>query len=720
VDILGGIFKRSHPPFGHSYTISTFAGGGLPVNVAGPSASIGNPSGIAADAAGNIFLVGQNALLRLDGKTGILTRVAGNGTPGFSGDGGPATSAQLAGPSGVAVDSAGTLYIADSGNYRVRKVANGIISTVAGNGTMGFSGDQGPATSAQLSGPNGIAVDSSGNLYICDSVTSRVRKVSGGVIASIAGTGFIERVEGGYRVHNPATDAQLIQPRFVAVDAAGNVYIADYHKHRIRKVSNGAITTVAGTEEQGFSGDGGPATSAQLWGPSGVAVDSTGALYIADTYNHRIRQVSNGIITTVVGNGTRGFGGDNGPANAAALSSPESVAVDSSGNVYITDRGNGRIRKVSNGVITTVAGTGTFSFGGDGGPATSAQLHLYTPIGDFPSTRPEPLSGVAVDSAGNVYIADELNQRVRRISGGVITTIAGSAATSGRESGDNGPATSAELRNLIGVAVDSKGTFYVGGAYSHRIRKVSGGVITTVAGNGTSGFSGDDGPAASAQVNSPLGVAVDSAGNLFIADTGNHRIRKVSRGVITTVAGNGTQGFSGDNGPALSAQLSFPRGIAVDSAGSLYFVDGQPKLSERGNFSYRVRKVSKGVITTVAGGGASTASPTPGGRPLTVMESLLRQMGDNGPATSARLFNPVSLAVDSAGDLYIADVDMGRIRKVSKGVIATIAGGGASFGDHGPATNARLSPRGLAVDRHGNIYVADSAHNRIRLLKPSL
>jgi uncharacterized protein (TIGR03437 family) len=304
------------------------------------------------------------------------------------------------------VDSAGNLYIADTLDNRIRKVSNGVISTVAGNGTPGFSGDNGLATSAELNGPVGVAVDSAGNLYIADSGNYRVRKVSGGVITTVAGSGGP-----GYPLvgdNGPAVHAQL-NPVGVAVDSGGNLYIADVGNDRIRKVSNGVITTVAGTGATGFSGDDGPATSAHLDEPWGVAVDATGNLYIADTDNSCIRKVSNRVITTVAGTGTQGFSGDNGPATNAQLNSPWGVAVDPAGNLYVADRNNNRIRKVSGGVITTVAGNGMLGFSGDDGPATSAETYGPT--------------GVAVDSAANVYVAEVGSNRIR------ILTPVGSTCT---------------------------------------------------------------------------------------------------------------------------------------------------------------------------------------------------------------------------------------------------------------------------------------------------
>ena len=333
---------------------------------------------------------------------GDINTVAGTGTPGFSGDEGPATAAKLQQPYGVAVDGSGNLYIADASNHRVRKVnGSGTITTVAGIGSAGFSGDGGPATSAELSDPYGVAVDGSGNLYIADTLNHRVRKVDGsGTITTVAGTGTAGfSGDGGL-----ATSAELDGPWGMAVDGSGNLYIADQGNSRVRKVDGaGTITTVAGTITTGFSGDEGPATSAELFYPEGVAVDGSGNLYIAEHSNERVRKVNgSGTITTVAGTGTAGFSGDGGSATAARFNAPYAVAVDGSGDLYIADYFNQRVRKVNgSGTITTVAGIGSAGFSGDGGSATSAQLN--GPI------------GLAVDGASNLYIADLANQRVRKV-----------------------------------------------------------------------------------------------------------------------------------------------------------------------------------------------------------------------------------------------------------------------------------------------------------------
>ena len=417
------------------------------------------------------------------------------------------------------MDGAGNVYIADEGNDRIRKVDSaGVITTVAGTGVRGSSGDGGPAVDARLWSPSSVAVDGAGNLFFADSGNDRIRKVgAAGTITTVAGTG--EFGDGG-----PAVNARLYRPSDVAVDGAGNVFIADSFNDRIRKVdATGTISTVAGTGRIGFGGDGGPAVNARLYRPSGVAVDGVGNVFIADSFNDRIRKVdASGTISTVAGTGRSGFGRGGGPAVQARLSRPSGVAVDGAGNLFIADSGNNRIRKVdATGTISTVAGTGRTGFGGDGGPAVNARL-----------SRP---SGVAVDGAGNLFIADSGNDRIRKVdSAGVITTVAGTVEFG--FSGDGGPAVQAQLHGPSGVAVDGAGNVYIADRDNKRIRKVDAtGTIATIAGTVEFGFSGDGGPASQAQLRNPEGVAVDGADNLFIADSGNHVVRK-----LTPVGGSDT------------------------------------------------------------------------------------------------------------------------------------------------------------------------------------
>ena len=343
------------------------------------------------------------SLFAITVKAQFINIVAGNGSNGFSGDGGKALAAELDQPAGVTVDTAGNIYIADYDNNRIRKVTNGIITTVAGGGKSGL-GDGGLATSAELGGPAGVTVDASGNIYIAEQVNNRIRKVTpNGIITTVAGGGNIP-VFSGLGDGGLATSAVLSDPTGVAVDASGNIYIDDFLNNRIRKVdTNGIINTIAGGGTSGALGDGGLATSAELSDPLGIAIDSNGNIYIADAGNYRIRKVdTNGIISTVAGNGTQGYSGDNSAAIAAELSYVESVAVDALGNIYIGDGGNSVVRKVdTKGIITTVAGNGIAGVSGDGDIATNAELV-------------DPQS-VALNSVGDIYIADRTSDLIRKV-----------------------------------------------------------------------------------------------------------------------------------------------------------------------------------------------------------------------------------------------------------------------------------------------------------------
>ena len=558
--------------------------GGLAVN-----AQLNSPQGIAFDPNGNMYIAdSRNNRIRQVSPTGIIATFAGNGTvspgggPSAYGDGGPATSAQLHLPMGVAVDTNFNVYIADTGDNTIRKVtADGNIATIAGDSFPSYQGDAGLAINAELHGPEDVAVDSSGNIYIADTQNAYVRKVTtDGNINFIAGDGSIGFTgDGGY-----ATSAGLIAPFALAVDSSGNVYFAENGDSRIRKIDAKSldISTVAGNGTPGFTGDGSTATNAEINSPTGVAVDSAGNLYIADSLNCRIRKVaSGGNISTLAGNGTLSYSGDGGAASKAQLNTPQGVAADAAGNLYLSDTLNNVVRKVSpNGIISNYAGNGGAGSSGDGSAATSAQLN-----------GPQ---GLAVDASGNLFIADTLNAKVRKVSAsGVISTVAGSGTPG--YGGDGAAAASAQLNLPIGVAVDSSGNLYIADFGNSRVRKVSANNISTVAGNGSAGYSGDGGQAVKAQLNGPQGVAVDAAGNLYIADTENNAIREVTAGgLIATVAGNGIAGYSGDGGQATSAQVGNPVGLAVDAAGDIFTVDASARVRQ---------VYPNGLIATIAGNG---------------------------------------------------------------------------------------------------------------------
>jgi uncharacterized protein (TIGR03437 family) len=530
--------------------------GGLAIN-----ATLHLPSGVCLDSSGNVYIAdtADNTIRKVT-TDGIINTVAGeNEYGGYSGDTFAAIAANLHTPLDVAVDSSGNIYIADSANAAIREVvaSTGIINTVAGNAAIADTGDTGPATSASLLTPYAVTVDSAGNFYFVENGDGVVRKVTVAtqIITRLAGNGTAGFSGDG----SAATKAQLNFPGGMALDSSGNIYIADSLNYRIRKVSGSNISTSAGNGVLSYSGDGGPANDAELNTPEAVAVDSSGNVYIADTRNNVVRKVSStGVISTIAGNGTAGYSGDGGPPTAAMLSSPQGIAVDSSGNVYVADTQNARVRKISGGSISTVAGNGTPGYSGDGGAGTAAQL--YVPI------------GVAVDASGNLYIADFTNNRVRKVSGGTISTVAGNGLSG--YSGDGGAATAGQLNGPSDVAVDSNGNLYIADLNNNAIREVVGGKITTVAGTGLPGVSGDGGPATAALVGNPTGIALDTAGNIYIV-SGSATVRKVyaNTGFITTIAGNGTIGYSGDGGSAPLGELNGAIAVAVTSNGNVYVAD---------------------------------------------------------------------------------------------------------------------------------------------------
>jgi sugar lactone lactonase YvrE len=660
--------------------ISTIAGNGTAGyggdGAAAGGALVNGPNGLAIDSSGQLYLSdsGNDRLRRID-STGVIQSIAGDGTTSFGGDGSSAVSAALSNPYGVAADGTGNYYIADLGNNRVRKVDSfGTISTIAGTVAAGFSGDGGPGILASLNAPQSVAADGSGNVFIADFANNRVRKVDpSGTITTVAG-GWP-----GSGVTVPGLGSALGGPTHMARDAQGNLYIASQFFNDVLKLDlTGNLSVVAGNGVAGYGGDGGPATAASLNAPYGVTVDSAGDLFIADLQNQRVRKVdATGVISTVAGTGVAGFGGDGGLATAANLNYPQDVAFDTAGNLYINDAFNGRIRKIDpSGIITTVAGNGQHYFSGDGGPATAASF-------DF-------AYAIALDSLGRLYIAEPNSSRVRMVdSTGTITTVVGTGVKGA--GGDGGPAAAATLAGPYALTFDAVGNMYIGDVFY--IRKVdSAGFISTIAGDGLAGFSGDGGPAIAAGLIAEGGIAVDGSGNIYFADYNNERIRTIdASGTINTIAGSGFSTFGGDGGPAALSSLNSPSGVAADKNGNLYIAD---------QYNYRIRKVdSNGVITTLAGNGVNGFG------------------GDLGPATTASLASPQTVAADSAGNVYIADLHNARVRKVDTGgTITTIAGTGgySSYqGDGGPATSATLIPYGVAVDASGIVYIADMNGNHI-------
>ncbi|MGC1967209.1 MAG: choice-of-anchor D domain-containing protein [Candidatus Acidiferrales bacterium] len=683
-------------------TISTVAGGQLPNNVPNTGAGLEGVYGVVRDSTGNLYVITDVGVIYKATPSGTTTIYAGNITGGYTGDGKLATAATLDEPFAGALDANGNLYFSDSQNCVIRKItaSTGIITTVVGNGNCNYTGDRGPAGSATLNFPQGVAIDALGDIFIVDYNNDVVRRVDGStnVITTFAGTGNVGYAGDG----GAATQATLNFPVGVATDTAGNVYIADAGNNVVRFVNatTDIITTVAGTGNPGYAGDGGQATSALLTYPAAVAVDSSNNLYIADTDNAVIRKVDgNHNITTIIGNNQYGFGGDGGPALQATLTNPFGVAVDGTGDVWVADYWNNRIRMYSaaTGIFNSVVGNGSVY---DGLAATSGSLY-------FPR-------GPALDSQGNLYITDEGNNRIREVSAttGIISTVAGTNVPCAQPTlpcGDGGQATAAAFYGPHSVNLDPTDTYMnIADSGDNRLRQVNTdtGIISTIAGTGIAGFSGDGGPASAAQINSPRAPNYDSLGNLYFVDTSNHRVRKIDKttGFISTVVGSGgfastnqgcqNGGYTGDGGPATMATLQCPLGLAIDANDNLYIADYL-------NSAIREVDAKTQIITTIVGNG------TPG------------YTGDNGPASKATLSFPDRVSVNGAGNLFISDTGNNVVRRVDAltQIITTFAGSGAFgfSGDGGPALSAALAqPTGVVVTDSGDLYLGDLLNNRIR------
>lgn len=655
--------------------ISTLIGGWLGDGSLATSAALVNPNDVAIDTLGNLYIADAgNHRIRKVTPGGVISTFAGNGLTGFVGDGGQASAAQLSMPSSIFIDANDNFYVADTGNGRIRKITPaGIISTIAGSGLGDSSGDGGLATDAGLNSPQDVVVDVTGEVYVSEFAGNRIRRFTeGGNISTVAGTGSAGFAGDG----GPGVVAALRQPTAMTLDGVGNLYFADSANYRVRKLdTNGVITTVAGngsgscstaaasatassillptglefddsgnlyiasacnriqkvapggsistiagTLEFGFGGDGFPAVYATLNLPVGLALGPGGSLYIADYFNHRVRRIApDQTIGTVAGSA---YSGDGGQALGAGLGLPMGTAFDAAGNFYIAESAYHRVRKVTPaGIISTFAGDGVGRFAGDSGLAVEASL--FNPV------------DVAVDPSGNVYIADLWNGRIRIVdSGGIIRTFAGNGDTG--TSGENVNPLDA-LLSPTSLALDADGNVFV--ATFSTIRKIVGGTsIVTVAGSALNGGFNGDGPALTSNLRRPASIAFDHAGNLVIADTGNNRIRKVVNGSLVTIAGAVGGGFSGDGGQAALAAVRSPRGLAIDAIGNLHF-------SDAGN--HRIRTIStSGVIATIAGTGINGFG------------------GDGGPAVSGNLALPQQIAVDAAGNLLVSDYYNGRIRRI--------------------------------------------------------
>lgn len=610
-------------------TVTTYAGiGRAAFGGDGAQATLAaiNAYNIAADSRGVLYIAdaGNNRIRKVT-TDGVISTVAGSARFGSSGDNGPATSAQLNFPQGVAVDRNGVLYIADTLNNRIRRVSiDGIITTFAGNGTATTSGDGGNPVFAGIPSPTRVSLDQAGNLYVVSS--NRVRRITpGGQISTFAGNG-----QAGYTGDGgPATQATFYSINGVTEDSKGGILICDYTNDRIRRVDgNGIITTFAGAGH--FVGDNGPATDAIMKFPEGVTMASDGTMYITDAENYRLRAISpNGVMRTVLGNGVASFA--DGPATSARAGLVGGVLLHSDGSLYFSDSSNHRIRKLSTtGQVSTVAGNGSAGFGGDESPATVARLNVPY--------------GLAFDANNNLYVADSANHRIRKITPeGVITTAAGIGT--GGFSGDGGRATLARLNSPRAVTFDRLGSMYISDGLNNRVRKVDlNGIITTIAGDGNCCSGGDNGPALSARIGLPAGLLFDSGGNLVVAAYNADQIRRISPdGNIITIAGTGSFGWSGDGGVATQARLDGPIGLFLDNSGNLFFAD---------QANHRIRKLSPLIPSTlsIAGGDGQTgAKGSLLAAPLTVKVVSRDGIGVPGvPVTFTVIGGPIVLASETA------------------------------------------------------------------------
>lgn len=733
-------------------------------------ASLANPNGVAADGQGNLFIGDEiNSRIRKVDADGVITTIAGEGIFDVhaKGDGGQATAARLGSPQGVFVTANGDIYFADSSFHRIWKVdPSGLITIVAGLDEGGFSGDGGSATDAQLNAPEDVAIDSNGTIFIADSDNHRIRMIkSDGIILTIAGSGGIEYDGGGFSGDGGlAIEALLNAPQGVAVGPNGGIYIADSENHRIRRVrTDGIIETIAGDGESGYSGDGGPATQAKLYRPVDVLVTNNGIVYIADFYNHCVRRVDGqGNIETVAGLPTGkydfesgGFEGDGGPATMAKFNRVNAIAFDLFGNLYVSDLENHRIRKIeaienvemdqstipgnfsgagktdvdgpggtTNSVSSTVAGSGresgyvytvagsgefgifeTATFSGDGGLGVEAVLN-----------RPE---GIAIGPKGGIFIADKMNDRIRRVDpgDGTIVTVVGGGEI--RDNGDVGLSTEVNLSYPHGLFFGGDGFLYFTTSLDNMVYKcdLSTSIITKVAGKGRSyddHFQGDGGKAVDAWLGSPQDVYAYSDGTLLIADGKHHGIRRIGAdGTISTIAGSGpfeqdAGDFSGDGGLATEARLNGPAAVTVGPEGGIYIADV---------LNHRIRKVNaNGMISTIAGNGESGLYSG-------------NYSGDGGPATVASLDQPTDVLVTNEGIIYIADSGNYCIRRIgSDGIISTVVGDNDAEdnygipqegfdGDGGLSTEAKFDYlSGIVFDSSGNLYISDSGNHRVRIV----
>ncbi|MGZ5445131.1 MAG: NHL repeat-containing protein [Thermoanaerobaculia bacterium] len=689
------------------------------LTVTGESAGAGSSAGLAG-----LQLV-QTAVAPRDTPPPLtVTTFAGmaepsdnNSSPGAVD--GPGPVARFGHPFGLTTGPAGNVYVADTENHTIRRIApTGMATTLAGV-ALHLGDADGPSSAARFNQPNGVAVDRHGNVYVADTYNHTIRRISPrGMVSTFAGRAGKHGTADGV-----GSAARFLLPFGIATDAAGNVYVADTQNHTIRRITpEGVVTTLAGLAREIGNSDG-MGSAARFNYPGGVAIDGAGNVYVGDYVNHAIRKITpTGTVTTLAGL-SGNHGAADGPGSVARFTNPAGVAVDSSGNVYVADQGNNTIRRVTpSGETSTIAGTAPYVGRQD---AIGAAAGFYRP------------SGVALDGDGNLYVADKNHSWIRRITPAAeVSTIAGRGRSSGHV---DGTGNEARFHTPIGLAADESGNLYVADTYNHAIRKVTPtAVVTTVAGitgaaslvigsgnvfvasawthtiwkvapdgqtslvAGTENSAGSvDGTGTAARFDTPLGIAIDANANLFVADAQNHTIRKITpAGVVTTFAG--AAGVYGSiDGAGGDARFDSPYGLAFDRDGNLF-------VSE--TYNGTIRKITPaGVVSTFAGQAG--------------------QHGDrDGPATEALLGIPEGIAFDRDGNLWVADAStfgggIHAIRKITPaGFVTTVAGlPGVSGSADGAGRAARFSsPSGIATDDRGNVYVADPINDSIRKITPTL
>ena len=637
-------------------------------------ASLAAPEDVALDAHGDLFIADTyNNVVEEVTAAGRLSVVAGTGKEGPP-TRGPATRSKLDTPFGVAVDAHGDLFIADTYNNVVEEVtAAGRLSVVAGTGKEGPP-TPGPATRSKLDTPSGVAVDAHGDLFIADTANAVVEEVTAaGRLSVVAGTG-----KEGPPTPGPATRSKLDTPSGVALDAHGDLFVADSLNNVVEEVTAaGRLSIVAGNGQEGPLTPG-PATRSALDAPAGVALDAHGDLFIADTANAVVEEVTRAErLSVVAGTGQEGPPTP-GPATRSELDTASGVALDAHGDLFVADSWNNVVEEVTAaGRLSVVAGTGE-----EGpptpGPATRSKL-------DTPS-------GVAVDAHGDLYIADTYNNAVEEVTAaGRLSVVAGT----GKEAPPTpGPATRSELDAPSGVALDAHGDLFIADTYNDVVEEVTpAGRLSVVAGNGQEGPP-TPGPATRSELDAPSGVALDAHGDLFVADSLNNVVEEVTpAGRLSVVAGVADKSGPPTPGPAIRSKLDTPAGVAVDAHGDLFIADALNLVVEE--------VTAAGRLSVVAGDG-DYGPPTPG------------------PATRSKLDAPAGVAVDAHGDLFIADALNLVVEEVTPAGRLSVVAGDGDYGPPtlGPATRSELDgPSGVAVDVHGDLFIADSNNNDVEKVR---